>query len=299
VISSQYRHRQGVADAFGGWSTGRVEGWVQRYSIGARRQTDAFALEPGAVPPTGLPADERLIGPYVRYELIEDRFDKVVNRNQIAKPEYFAMGLAASVQLGRADTSFGSSANGWLYAASLSRGYEPVPRHAVLASASLDGQLIEGRVRRQRLGGQAQYFWPQSPSWLFFASLAGDRLKNADPADALVLGGDNGMRGYPLRYQSGEQRALLTLEERLYTDVYLWRLFRIGAAAFYDGGRAWGGPNVNTAKPGWLNSAGVGLRIFSVRAAFSTVLHLDLAFPLDPDTQVKRAQFFVKTRSSF
>jgi hypothetical protein len=299
AVSSQYRHRESIADVYGGWSPGRVDGWVQRYSIGMRRQTDSFALEPGLVPPAALPAAERLSGPYVRYELIEDRFEKVINRNQIAKPEFFAMGLASTVQLGRVDTRFGSSVNGWLYSASLSRGFEPAPLQALLASASIDGQYTEGRLRRQRLSGQVQYFMPQNPSWLLFASLTGDRLKNPDPADALVLGGDNGMRGYPLRYQSGDQRTLLTLEERFYTDIYLWRLFRIGAAAFYDGGRAWGGPNVNTSKPGWLNSAGAGLRIFSVRAAFSTVLHLDVAFPLDPDTQVKRAQFLVKTRSSF
>lgn len=299
VVASQYRHRRSVADAFGGWSTGRVDGWVQRYSIGVRRQVDGFALEPGAVPPSVLPADEQLIGPYVRYDLIEDRFEKVTNRNQIARPEYFALGLATSVQLGRAATAFGSSDNAWWYSGSLSRGFEPVPQHTVLASTSIEGQYSDGRVRRQRLGGQLQYFVPQNPSWLFFSSLTGDRLKNADPADALVLGGDNGMRGYPLRYQSGERRVLLTLEERYYTDIYLWRLFRLGGAAYFDTGRAWGGTNVNTVQPGWLNSVGFGLRIFSVRAAFSNVLHVDLAFPLDPDSQVKRTQFLIKTRTSF
>ena len=32
------------------------------------------------------------------------------------------------------------------------------------------------------------------------------------------LGGDTGLRGYPLRYQNGNQRALFTVEERLYTN---------------------------------------------------------------------------------
>lgn len=299
AIANQYRHRRSVADAFGGWSTGRVDGWVQRYSIGLRRQFDSFALEPGAVPPSMLPADERWVGPYVRYELIEDRFQKVVNRNQIARPEYFALGLASSVQLGRAAPSFGSSSGAWWYSASLSRGFEPAAQHTVLASTSIEGQYIDDRLRRQRLGGLVQYYVPQSPSWLFFASFAGDRLKNPDPADALVLGGEDGLRGYPLRYQSGERRALLTLEERYYSDVYVWRLFRLGGAAYFDTGRAWGGPTVNPVQPGWLNSVGFGLRIFSVRAAFSNVLHVDLAFPLDPDSQVKRTQFLIKTRASF
>ena len=95
-------------------------------------------------------------------------------------------------------------------------------------------------------------------------------LTNLAVADTLLLGGDNGLRGYPLRYQSGERRALFTVEERAFTDRYVWRLFRICGAAFFDAGRAWGGNNINTLNPGWLSNAGFGLRILSARAAFAT-----------------------------
>lgn len=33
-----------------------------------------------------------------------------------------------------------------------------------------------------------------------------------------MLGGDNGLRGYPLRYQVGTTNALITLEERFYSS---------------------------------------------------------------------------------
>lgn len=74
---------------------------------------------------------------------------------------------------------------------------------------------------------------------------------------------------------------------------------RVGGAAFFDAGRAWGGDNVNTTDPGWLSNLGVGLRIFSVRAAFSNVLHIDVAFPLIPNAGLKKVQFLVKTKASF
>ena len=298
-VVSQYRHRQNKADAFGGWSTGRVDGWVQRFSLGVNRQDDAYANEPGLVAPSLLPGDAKLVAPYFRYELIEDRYETLRNRNQIERPEFFAMGLASTLQLGRASTAWGSSRDAWLYAGTVSRGFAPAPDHSLIGSASISGEFSGGGLRRQRLGGTAQYYLPQSKRWLFYASLSADALKNPDLADALLLGGDNGMRGYPLRYQSGDRRALLTLEERVYTDLYLLRLFRFGGAVFFDTGRAWGGGNVNAVKPGWLNDAGFGLRIFSVRAAFSNVLHLDVAFPLDPDVNVKRVQFLVKTKTSF
>jgi|CXWL01.1.fsa_nt_gi hypothetical protein len=298
-VVGQYRHRQSKGEVFGGRSPGLIDGWVQRYSVGVTYQNDAYAPAPGHTAPTQLPSDEKLVAPFVRYGLIEDRFEKELNRNLIGRPEFFALGLASTVQLGWAATGLGSSRNALLYSASVSRGFVPMPDHTLITSAAISGQYSTGHVRRQRLGAQAQYYLPQGKRWLIYASAGGDALTRPDPADALLLGGDNGLRGYPLRYQSGTRRALLTLEERFYTDLYVWRLFRIGGAAFLDAGRAWGGDNVNTANPGWLRNAGFGLRIVSARAAFSNVLHLDLAFPLNATSDVKKVQFLVKTKASF
>jgi hemolysin activation/secretion protein len=144
-----------------------------------------------------------------------------------------------------------------------------------------------------------RYFLPQGKRWLFYAAASGDVVTRPEPEDLLMLGGDNGLRGYPLRYQSGERRALFTVEERFYTGVYLWQLFRIGGAAFFDTGRAWGGGNISTDNPGWLSNAGFGLRFVSARASFSNVLHTDVAVPLNAAPDAKRVQFLVKTKTTF
>jgi hypothetical protein len=298
-VASQYRHRENQVEVYGGWSEGRIDGWVRRYSIGLSRQDDAFALVPGLVAPAQLPRNEKLVGPFFRFELIEDRFEKARNRNQVERLEFFALGLAALVQVGRATTGLGSSHDAWLYSGSISRAFEPTPELTLFASAAISGQYADGQVRRQRLGAKAQYYQRQDERWLFYAAASLDAVTRPEPSDALLLGGDNGLRGYPLRYQSGNRRALMTLEERRYTDLYWFRLLRVGAAGFLDVGRAWGGDNVNALDPGWLGNVGFGLRIFSVRAAFSNVLHVDVAFPLHPANGVKRVQFLVKTKTSF
>jgi Omp85 superfamily domain len=301
-VVSQYRHREKQAEVFGGWSPGLVDGWVQRYSLGVGLQDDAYDIEAGKTAPPQLPADQKLVAPFVRYELIEDRFERELNRNLIGRPEFFALGLHSTLQLGRASTGLGSSRDAWLYSASFSRGFEPLPEHILITSATLSGQFSDGQVQRQRAGAQAQYYLPQSKRWLFYAAASADRLTRSDPADALLLGGDNGLRGYPLRYQSGTRRALFTVEERFYTDLYVWRLFRIGGAAFFDAGRAWGGQSLGSANlvnPGWLSNAGLGLRIVSARAAFSNVLHVDIALPLNATADIKRVQFLVKSKTSF
>jgi hypothetical protein len=301
VIASQYRHRSNQAEAYGGWSDGRVDGWVWRTSIGAQLQDDAYAAVPGMVAPAQLPADEKLVAPFVRFDLIEDRFEKARNRNLIERSEFFALGFASSVKLGAATTGFGSTRNAGLYSASVSQGFEPFPNHTLTASGTISGQYTGTGVRRQSVGVQGRYYLPQSPTWLFYASLNGDALSKPDVADSLLLGGDNGLRGYPLRYQSGTRRALFTLEERHYTDLYFFQLFRVGAAAFFDMGRAWGGdaPVAAGVNTGWLRNAGLGLRIFNTRAAFSNVLHIDIAVPIDADAAVKKYQFLVKTKTSF
>ena len=298
-VVSRYRHREDRAEAFGGWSQGLIDGWVRRWSLGLGLREDAYAPEPGLTAPAQLPGNEKLVAPFVRFELVEDRFEKLLNRNLIGRPEFFAIGLASTIQLGWAATGLGSSRDALLYAGSVSRGFEPVPEHTLIASAAIEGQYTGGQVRHQHLGAQVQYYRPQGRRWLFYASAAGDMLTRPDPADSLLLGGDNGLRGYRLRYQSGHRRALFTLEERFYTDLYVWRLFRIGGATFFDAGRAWGGDNVNTLNPGWLSDVGFGLRIVSARSAFSNVLHVDLAFPFNPTADVKKVQFVVKTKGSF
>ncbi len=299
VPSTQYRHDARRAEVFGGWSAGLVDGWVRRWTAGAELRQDRYASEPGLATPLALPADEKLVAPFVGYELIEDRFDRKVNRNQIGRPEFFALGLKASVRLGWASTGLGSTRDTLLYTASVSRGFEPAPGQILLGSADIVGRYAESQVQRQRLGLQARWFVPHHGRWVFYASAAGDLLTRPAPTESLLLGGEEGLRGYPLRYQSGTRRALFTLEERYFTDLFVWRLFRLGGAAFVDVGRAWGGAETNALNPGWLSDVGFGLRIANSRAAFGNVLHIDLAFPLNATPDIKRTQLLFKTKFSF
>jgi outer membrane translocation and assembly module TamA len=152
---------------------------------------------------------------------------------------------------------------------------------------------------KQALSAGAQYYRPQTRHRLFYASAEAGWIGRPGPTDQLVLGGDNGLRGYPLRYQSGTRRVLFTAEQRFYTDVYLWRLLRLGGAAFVDVGRAWGGPLPTSANPGWLSNVGFGLRVVSERSSFGTVVHVDVAFPLNRAGDISKAQFQVKAKRSF
>jgi outer membrane protein assembly factor BamA len=299
IIVGQYRHKQDGGEVYGGWSNGLIEGWTRRYSVGLSYQADTYTIDPNLIPPPGVPADQTLVSPFLRYEVIEDNYEKVKNRDKIQRPEFFALGFNSRVQVGRALTGLGSTRDLWTYSAMVSDGVHMQRGNDLLGSASLSGQYGDGRGERELLSGSLRYYVPHAKRAVFYAAISGDVVRNPEIPDLLLLGGDNGLRGYPLRYQSGEHRALLTLEERVYTDWYPFRLFRVGGAVFYDFGRAWGGPFQNLVNPGWLSDAGFGLRILSDRSSFGNILHADVAFPLNPDPSIRSMQFSVKTYANF
>ena len=300
AINSQYRHVQDSAEVFGGWSGGLSGGWTTRYTLGVTSLDDSYRLEPGKIAPAQLSSNRNITAPFVRYDLIEDNYEKLNNRNQMGRPEFFALGWASSLQVGKALAGLGSSQEPWLFAGKLSRGFTLAPQHELYATGALSGQYGDGRgVQRQLVSANARYYWQLDKRWLLYGSLSADALRNPVTSDLLTLGGDTGLRGYPLRYQSGERRAILTLEARAYSDLYLFRLFRVGGAAFYDVGSAWGGPYSALDKPLWLQNVGIGLRIFNVRSAFGNVLHLDFAKPLSSGNNIKSLQFLLKTKTSF
>ena len=138
-----------------------------------------------------------------------------------------------------------------------------------------------------------------SESRLFAATLAFMATNNLDGDSQVLLGGDNGLRGYPLRYQAGERRSLLLIEERFVTDFYPWRLFRVGYAAFLDVGRVSGTDPRASQSLGTLYDVGFGLRLSSPRASGKSVVHIDLAFPLNGDPTIDTMQLIVETKGSF
>jgi outer membrane protein assembly factor BamA len=296
---AQYRSRQDSADFSAGWSAGLQDGWVRRYSLGFSHQSSEYALESGATPPQFLPADMQLSGPYARFELIEDAYEKAKNRDHIERPEYFAMGLHTSLQLGRSMSTFGSTQDSWNYAASIGKGFRSFRTNTLLTSASIASRYHDGHRENQMLGASARYYVPHGERWLFSAALNADVARQPDTPAPLTLGGDNGLRGYPLSYQSGERRVLMTLEERAYTDWYPFRLLRVGGAVFMDVGRAWHGTGQQTAGQRALTDVGFGLRLQNSRAAFGSVLHVDLAFPLHAPDDIRSMQILVKSHASF
>jgi len=297
--AAEYRHERDYASAFGGWSAGLQDGWVQRYTVGVVTDDNRFSNVIDATLPAAIPADRKLVYPFFGVEIIEDKFEKSTNRDQISKTEDFLTGTRISGSLGWSNDGWGADRDALLYALSANLSLGELSKTAWLLSANASGRYESGESRNSVLNLDARYYRQQTEKRMIFAAIAGTVGSNLDLDNPVELGGNTGLRGYPLRYQSGNSKVLLTLEQRYFWDWYPFRLFRVGGAIFADYGRTWGDNPLGGPSRGWLADVGFGLRFAPTRTGSRKIVHLDIAFPLDGDESIDKVQILIESKKRF
>jgi hypothetical protein len=298
-VVGQYATEAKFASAYAGWSKGLIDGEVLRYRVGITQDERRFDSIGDTRPGAAVPTDRKLVYPWVSMEWLQDEFREARNRDQIERTEDFQYGWQVTGRLGYAAKSLGSSGNALIFDASASHGIELDGRSTLLLSANASGRHDGSDFLDTVVAGSARYYRRQSQRRLWFASLSLEQGHKLDPDRQILLGGDNGLRGYPLRYQAGEGRWLLTLEQRFFTDWFPFRLVNVGGAIFADAGGALGSNPYGSQPRGVLTDVGIGLRLGNSRTALGNVLHVDLAFPLNGDRSINNMQLVIETKSSF
>ena len=297
---SEYRHEERRANLFFGWSKGLQDGFTRRYIVGLGFEEHQFSPFGESTLPGGpIPANKKFFYPYIGFELLEDDFEKASNHDQIGRVEDRFLGTRVAANLGFATTTAGSDRDALILNTSAQTGFGSSGGSSLLLAASLDARLEETGVENLLLDTSARYFKRQSEKRLLYVGLNASYGNRLDQDQHLQLGGDSGLRGYPLRYQSGDKRALLTVEQRYFTDWYPWRLFKVGGAVFFDVGRVWGDSPVPQSNSELLRDVGFGLRIGNDRSGLGRMTHIDVAMPLDGDAQIEDLQFLISTKKSF
>lgn len=295
----RYRRQGQTAQFYWGRSNGLRDDWVSRWTFGIAQDRQQFRAVPDGFGSGLLPHDRDLIYPWLGWEGVQDDFQVWRNRNQIGRAEDVLLGTRLHARIGRASAALGSDRDAWIYQFGASKGYALGDHDNVLLGAELGGRHEAGQSADLQLDAHARYYHALSERNLVFGRLETSWGRNLGLERSLLLGGDNGLRGYPLRYQGGDGRALLTLEQRYFTDWYPFRLFRVGAAAFFDVGRTFGDDGLGTPNYGWLKDVGIGLRLGNTRMSVGNVIHIDLAFPLDGPREIDRVQLLVEARREF
>ena len=299
-VAAQYGHDALQAETWTGWSDGLRDGWVRRYRAGLAYDRHRFSSVPAADGLTTLlPQDREFLYPFLAVDVVQDSFEKSSNVDQIGRTEDRFTGTSFSARVGIAARQFVSDRDAVLFGASAGTTFGNPQASMLEVRAAVDGWLEADGLRNSVLRGDARYYRRQSDHRLFFAELAATRGHHLDVDQVAYLGGDNGLRGYPLRYQSGDGSVRLSLEQRFYTDWYPFRLFRVGAAVFFDAGRTWGESPLGNGSDGLLTNAGAGLRLGLARSGLGRVVHVDVAYPLNAPPGISNVQFVVELRQGF
>ena len=299
-IVDQLNDNQTSYELSGGLSSGLIDGWTKRLTFGMRYDRSLFLPAPGtSVPAQHLPPDRTLSYPFVGFDILQDNYKKIGDQNQIGRAEDFYFGTEVKGEVGLSKAAFGADRNAIMLAMKALRGIELTELQQLFLTGDFASRIEDGRARNLIADIGAKYYWRWRTNWLLYAGLSGAVTDSLDPEMQLLLGGDNGLRGYPLRYESGTSRALLTVEQRFYTDWFPFRLVRVGGAIFADVGRTWGSGVIGNSDPGTLRDVGFGLRIGNSRSGLGNVLHVDFAFPLSNIAGIQRFQFLVQTMQSF
>jgi hypothetical protein len=298
-IVDKFQDRHESAQVYGGWSNGLQNGWVRRWITGVTYDERRFQPLSTWTGVSAIPQDRRFLYPWVQFDLLQDDYLKLINHDQIARTEDFHLGTTTSVRVGWADSALGSSRSALMFHGTAGRGFADGGSSTLLLASDFFGRLQSGALTNTVLDGSLRYYLEQGRNWLFFTTLQAAKGWRLDLENQILLGGDNGLRGYPLRYQDGTARALWTVEQRFFTDWYPFRLFRVGAAVFFDSGRTWGTAPLAAPSLGLLKDAGFGLRFGNARSGLGNVVHVDLAFPFSGDSSIKKVQFLVQTEQHF
>ncbi len=299
-IVDQFNDNESSYELSGGISSGLTDGWTKRLTFGMRYDRNIFLPTPiTSMPARQLPPDRTLSYPFVGFDVLQDKYQKVGDENQIGRTEDLYFGTEVKGEVGLSNSAFGADRNAIMLAAKALRGIEITGLQQLFLTSAFSSRIEDGRARNLRADAGAKYYWRWRTDWLLYAALSGTVTDSLDPDMQLLLGGDNGLRGYPLRYESGTSRALFTVEQRFYTDWYPFRLVRVGGAIFADVGRTWGSGVVGNSDPGLLRDVGFGLRLGNTRSGLGNVLHIDFAFPLNNLVGIQRFQVLVQTMQSF
>ena len=269
---------------FYGWSNGLVDDHVSRFKVGWHyKSRQAKQLSP---------ITESF--PFFEYNYQQENFITKENVETMGQLEDISLGEEYSLGIGFLREEFGSTDNLFKLSTTYKKGFQfenslafvDINANSYLGSGSLEGQELD-------LKGEWFRFNSNQKNDLYF-SVNAKAKTNLQLGEQLLLGGDNGLRGYPTGFQNGDKSVVFSAEKRFHYNWYPYSLVKFGAVAFADVGTAWGNGN----DPDILADVGIGLRIIPTRSSSTKAVHLDLAFPINSG-DVDNFQISIKTKQTF
>jgi hypothetical protein len=224
-----------------------------------------------------LPRSERTSVLYVGYEMFTPRFRAVRNVEtfDLAEDQRYGPDLDTQAGIGLqtlgSDATFGrfSATGGW----TLPLGEDGLVR----AAAQVSLRLQEGELIDNSASGLLRVVTPSFTSGRVLLEVRAATLWNDTQNRFVTVGGDNGLRGFPINEFEGQRRFVTQVEYR--SRALRLLLARLGGVAFYD----LGGAAESFGSMRLHHNVGVGVRALIPQMS-PEPFRFDLSFALDgPD----------------
>lgn len=282
-----------------------VEGNVEkRLLFGYHYQELRFSPEANSPAPAPFPENRIVSYPWVGFNYLNNTFFRAININKIQQVEDLRDGKLITLRLGWSDKKWEADENRLILNNRFQDTLIASERQYAVVSLTQKGYWNEEKRRPENLNYQLHwqhYISGKQKRHNWYARLLLTRVSHLTPDKELSLGGDSGLRGYPLRYQIGDRRYLFTLERRYYSNWYPFNFFRVGGVLFFDAGRAWFANQDNGFNGGPLSNVGLGIRLASSRLQVAKVLQFDIAYPLqtEGDDSLSDVEVLIRGAVSF
>lgn len=245
------------------------------------------------------PEDRDLLYPWLAFEYIEKDFRKLTNVHLITQIEDFNHGWQFNSSLGIGNGNKENSA--WsVWKLRVKKGFNLHDNSLLLLDFSLANDMYQERDSRLLVSLSGEYFYQLNKNWGFYLSNTNVVSKNQYLDQPVTMGGNTGLRGFPLQYQHGQDSIKVTSELRYYPAINLFKLFDLAGVAFVDAGRTYGESTVKNIEEGWLGSTGIGLRLHSPHSGGNhPIIHIDFAFPQSDNPDINNFEIKVQAKKSF
>ena len=284
------------------WLSYNNDNSLLRYHVGITQDYNYFSALPDELnnfPGQAIPQNRKFLYPWLGLDYLEKDFKKLTNIHLITQIEDFNHGWQFNGRLGLSDGNKPNAA--WaLFFAEVNKGFELHNDALLLMRLNLEGDIYQDNEQRFLMTLNSEYFYRFTKTWGFYVNNINVVSHNQYLDQPVTMGGETGLRGFPLQYQHGKHSVKFTTEIRYYPEINLFKLFDLAAAAFFDTGRAFGDSPIANVEDDWLYSVGLGARLYSPHSGGNhQVIHVDFAFPQTDNPDLDKFEIRIEAKQSF
>jgi hypothetical protein len=222
-----------------------------------------------------VPPDEALSYPSIGAGVAHVRYGVERYLDEAGTPEDLTYGGALRFMAGRSLKSLGADYESWINTATMQFLTKPFSRLIVGASDAVSWQERDGIGRRIHHTSEGFAYFKTGAAQVLAIHGIADFAWRERSSYQVLLGGDNGLRGYRYFRLSGDRMMLGNIEYRFYVPVEILSV-RLGGAAFFDCGNVWR-PGEKIDLMQMKSDFGIGLRLGLVKSSSSRIVSIDVA----------------------